>query len=112
MPAPPRRRWFQWTAPVAVLLIAGASYCTAGLLMYRQRRIDGYFGTSIWNSDILIFLLPAMTALIVNGLIVGCATPSRWPLWGKSAVVFAASIALTLLEFCAYMVIAANRYGV
>jgi hypothetical protein len=110
--APHRRRWFQRVAIASGLAVVGMTYCAAGLLMYRQRRIDGYFGTSLWHSDALILLLPAVVALIANASIVRVALPSSWPVWPRMAVATAAGVVLAFLEFWAYMFIAVNRYGV
>jgi hypothetical protein len=109
---PPRRRWFQLTATAAALFIVGTAYCAGGLLMYRQRRTDGYFGESIWHSDGLIFVLPAVAAIVVNSLISICGIRPGWPLWSKAIMAFVFSIALTVLEFWLYMAVAVNRYGV
>src|SRR5664279_2759832 len=87
MTTPPRRRWFRLTAVAAALFFAGTVYCACGLLMYRQRRIDDYFGESIWHSDGLIFVIPYVVAIVVNGLIIGCGMRLSWPRWSRAIAV-------------------------
>ncbi len=90
------------------LFAVAAAYATIGVLLYRER-----VTADIWlfESDVFVFYLPAITAMIVNAWIIAKSLPPAFGQWLKSAVVFALAALATLAGTWLYATIAFNNYG-
>src|SRR4051812_25959479 len=90
------------------LLAVAIALIVAVVLLYRQRVTSS---AEIWDSDLLVFCLPALFAACANAGIIAAARPDRWRVSGKSIAVGVLALAATLPAFCAALVIALNAYG-
>ena len=90
------------------LLVVGLLYPTAGVLLYRERVLSD---NELWGSDFIVFVLPALIALLGNAWFIGQALPDAWRGGLKATGAFGLSVFATLLEMCATYVVAFNAYG-
>ncbi|MCE9546170.1 MAG: hypothetical protein K8T25_11705 [Planctomycetia bacterium] len=89
---------------LAVAIIHGV----AGVLLYRQGVVSGGFP---FDSDFLIFLLPAMIALLANVWIIGASPPAKWTQATRGTLTCGLALVVTFFSTWAYALVALNTYG-
>ena len=94
-------------ATVAILLV-NAVYALLGFLLYRGRVKTE---STLLGSDLIVFLVPAVTATILNGGIMWRTLPNRLRTWVRVTLAVPCAFVLTFFAFWVYMVIGVNLYG-
>ena len=90
------------------LLVVAIIYIVVGALLYRQRIISHI---ATWNSDFLVFYLPALLAVAANGWIIGASFPPGLPTVVRGTVTCVLAIAATLIAASIYASIVFSAYG-
>ena len=94
----------------ARILLVNALYGVIGFLLYRAR-LRGQTHGAFLDSDALVFLVPAVLAIALNGVIMWSAFPNRIRSWGRVPLTIACAFALTFVAFWGYMLFGLNLYG-
>jgi hypothetical protein len=94
---------------MAFVLVTTVSQVVIGVLLYRQRVVDG--GNAIWDSDFAIFFLPMLFAIAVNTFMLGVAMPVKWNPAKRYAAACALAILVGVVSEAVYFFVAFNTYG-
>ena len=89
-------------------LVVGFFHCAAGLLLYRGRVVDHF---PVLQSDFLVFLLPALIALIAYGVVFWSSGFLRAKPALRLVVTSGASLLASCLSSGLLTLVAFNRYG-
>ena len=93
----------------AIAVIIAAAHGLAGALVYRQRVLSD---AALWNSDLLVFALPAVVAFIAFTLVFWPASDrGTSPGAGSRVRAIAMAAVSTAVSAWAYCAIAFTRYG-
>jgi hypothetical protein len=90
------------------LTVIALAYALAGFGLYRGRVVTA---DGILDSDILVFLAPALFALAANTLCLWRSLRSSMRLWTRLGVAIAGGITATVIAAAGYMFVAFNAYG-
>ena len=94
----------------AIILFVNVVYGLMGFLLYRCRFNKDLTLLSSDN-DVITFLIPAVIAMVLNGVIIWKALPNRLPRWGHSILTIFIALVLTFFAFWGYMLFGVNIYG-
>jgi hypothetical protein len=83
-------------------------YGITGSLLYRQRAISN---AALWDSDILVFYLPAFFTTLIVGCVVKYSLPSEWRARDKWFVALGTAAVVTFVAMATYMTVVFNAYG-